>query len=1544
MVKRSLIIKILAGVFAVSAVSTGTVMALKNSTPKPENEITAGYTLMSEPPADGSLPSEHTGMENLSYMAYNLRHAAEYRTEAFSTVTTKVGFISYTQQVETYKDYADGVMIADDIAKSSLVNSAMQTCFVGDRVLWRGPASSSAKDWQGRDTEWAQSDPSNYSETEYMRVYGLPSTEFSVYVLNENTVADCSPVTDNGDGTYTQTFYADTETAGQYYVRRMKTMGGLSDYPSFNSIEITYTFDGAWNVLSSRTVESYAVNMGVISSDSCNAVTEQTYFYGAGCADISDYDDFFSRYVDRESEGEIGASEPTAADYLSAAFAPVLTGPVQFDVSAELNNTPVSAKVYLDMGASPLEVRARLGDAYIWYTDGKAYLRLGQNTVCASASAFGALAEAAGFGGGDLLAGLDLESLLSQLSGGELQADEHGAVLTSELEIAGMRLPLTFSFAREDGEISLNYVALTEAKIGEYTLSARLSYDEGAALPALTAAEKSAAVNLDGCLAALATADGTVDVKGMVKLTLKGTDLLLRLNRFNVDLRSGIALYAEMRLEVLGTAHDIKLSYDGNELCAVYGGIGVRVRADETEKLAEAFSQAYEKISSRADAAAAAQGSAAENVIGWNAVSALFSSEQFAAFLDSLKLVEEEGVLKATFRLFSLDAELSFDGEKVSLCGTAPVGEGLSFNLTAKSGAVMGKMPVGIDYVTADELCLLCDYAVELFELSQRTEWNIGYAMTVNNEANGVNYNVDGRVQIALAQAGKSFAAALDLAIVPADASAKSYYISFTVSEGRIYIVVSYYKDSAANPAEYNPLRLQGELACVADIAKSLYALVGSDLSFLQDLLTPFVSVAAEQPSSADAPLALGEVFRSLSVDGQKIALTLDLGALGVSGAGELTATLARADGDTDGNFILSLDNVSFGSYRFNARMETSSEPCAIVPHAGEYIDFSSVSGLIDSILSSFLDISDGNVRLLDGYYFGGKITGSIGGMNVSFDVAVNLIFADGDLTVNASISAGSKFAVNSGAYKTYLTLDVGKGMVYMMREQYEYYSILSFKKYDTPVVTYRSMTLEEFAADYWNQIVYVTNMGDTLASVVQGIIDGSSDDGSAAPSDPSAPATPKDVGSYLKGYSYADNVYHLTLNGSNFADFLGDLDLFITCNDEGEIVNIAGSADIYVTLSLDLDYENVTRPAGDYSLTLKNLCDAWAKDGYETVVSGGHTSSTGNLNDIVRYQGSVTLQNGGAVSTIDVVYGQSMSALQALEDTSDARFMGWYTGENGTGVRVDANTIDDGFSGKTLYAYWSEKITVTLDAGEGEADASFLFDAPEYMWERLCEVNVGQEGLLFTGWYTADGVQVTEENIRALLAQGNTTLYARYREITELTLYSDLALEGYTYDESLGVYYQTFAWAEGEPLPSAEKEGYVFLGWWYADENGVWLQADPAGIPFGCTELKAMWLSESVTVNASFSASGKTGTTSVSEVVNSFVSPEIAGLLTVEERFEYTFKNNWGTQQSVLSSSRTESYTFGLFQTAKSGTVTATVTYALNGIVAGTATGAWQS
>ena len=248
----------------------------------------------SAPPLEGEDPLALTGIENVMRIAYVLQHAENYTLEGRGTVKTKVAFISYTQDVEVYKDCRLGVLLEVDITKSSIKNDAWQTCCVGDTAMIRGAADGKTA-WNGRNTNWAEEDPDVFTREEYREQYGLFGFELSNYILNADTIDSWSDVTDNGDGTYTQTVRPNLTAATGDVIRRMKTMGGLDKDPVFKEAAITLTFDANWRILSLHLEENYSVKLGIINSDNCRAETDYVYAYGN--ADVSDFPAYFAWYL-----------------------------------------------------------------------------------------------------------------------------------------------------------------------------------------------------------------------------------------------------------------------------------------------------------------------------------------------------------------------------------------------------------------------------------------------------------------------------------------------------------------------------------------------------------------------------------------------------------------------------------------------------------------------------------------------------------------------------------------------------------------------------------------------------------------------------------------------------------------------------------------------------------------------------------------------------------------------------------------------------------------------------------------------------------------------------------------------------------------------------------------------------------------------------------------------------------------------------------------------------------------------------------------------
>lgn len=441
------------------------------------NTVEEGFvTVAYELPTDGSTPDMHSALENIGYMNSRLRAQSNYYSEMSGTVDTML-----TQQVNTWKQYEDGVLIQTDITRSSMVNSARQFCYVGDRVIWR-EAAGGPSTYNGLDTEWKTGDPAgNMTIDDFKASRGLPGTEFSVYVINEETLLGAEEVVSNGDGTYSQTYYLDpaTDKAPAYYVNQMMTTGGLTGLPAFEYITVTYTFDSTWQILSSDIDESYTATMGI--SVGCRASYHTTYEYGTEKAESTVYEDYYSEYASKPATGTEEGSSVTAAGCLSSAFAPVLQGPATFRLGLTLDERAVEGLVYVNAAdLSSMEVRAQIGALYVAYTGEDIYLRIGENfRGSLDPMQFAALFTAmTGEGDGSAL---DTDALLEQLGSGTFVVAEDGrsASLASVLTISGMELPVDFTFEiAEDGKtVSLDSVT-TQLSLAGMQVGAELSYSQ----------------------------------------------------------------------------------------------------------------------------------------------------------------------------------------------------------------------------------------------------------------------------------------------------------------------------------------------------------------------------------------------------------------------------------------------------------------------------------------------------------------------------------------------------------------------------------------------------------------------------------------------------------------------------------------------------------------------------------------------------------------------------------------------------------------------------------------------------------------------------------------------------------------------------------------------------------------------------------------------------------------------------------------------------------------------------------------------------------
>ena len=195
------------------------------------------------------------------------------------------------------------------------------------------------------------------------------------------------------------------------------------------------------------------------------------------------------------------------------------------------------------------------------------------------------------------------------------------------------------------------------------------------------------------------------------------------------------------------------------------------------------------------------------------------------------------------------------------------------------------------------------------------------------------------------------------------------------------------------------------------------------------------------------------------------------------------------------------------------------------------------------------------------------------------------------------------------------------------------------------------------------------------------------------------------------------------------------------------------------------------------------------------------------------------------AEQTMQVAYGAEYGELPtAAYDDPLYALAGWYTGQNGTGTKIDSNTLvsvrDDD---QVFYGYAAEKPTYTVEfngngATSGEmTDQTVLCDVPT----RLAKNDFTRTGYTFAGWATeAKGAKVYDDQaeVTNLTAKDATaTLYAVWQPITYWVKFAKHGGEGempdqpFAYDVEQGLAFNKFVNA-----------GHDFKGWALSSKGDV--------------------------------------------------------------------------------------------------------------------------
>ncbi len=286
---------------------------------------------------------------------------------------------------------------------------------------------------------------------------------------------------------------------------------------------------------------------------------------------------------------------------------------------------------------------------------------------------------------------------------------------------------------------------------------------------------------------------------------------------------------------------------------------------------------------------------------------------------------------------------------------------------------------------------------------------------------------------------------------------------------------------------------------------------------------------------------------------------------------------------------------------------------------------------------------------------------------------------------------------------------------------------------------------------------------------------------------------------------------------------------------------------------------------------------------------------ATGNFTLYARWTAlasyTVTLNpNGGTCSTpnITVYYSKAYGTLPT-PTRRGYKFAGWWTTKATGGKQVTASTVCYATGNFTVYARWTAlaSYTVTLNPNGGTCSQSSItvYYSQTYgtlpMPIRTC--------CTFAGWWTTKdigGKQVTKDTV--CYATGNFTLCARWTA-NIYTVSFNANGGSCTVSSNTVTYGQPYG-----PLPTPTQTGYIFAGWWTAEETGgERVTASTVCYATGNFTLYARWTPETYTVTLNPNNSAMSPTT----MTVTYGQPY--GPLPALTYTGYTFDGWWTTEET---------------------------------------------
>ncbi len=202
-------------------------------------------------PNEYKRPNEGVGAINAFVTAeYVLSQKNTYQVNSNGTIQPSIGS---KQSVYAYRYKKDNVTYLENISVGML--SVAERLIYKDNVINR----VEGKSIQTTNADWTGA-ISTFSYDQFKEINGNAIDNPIAYVVSSKTATvETNNPKELGGGLYQFKLVLSTDTSVMNYVKQMKRTSGLSSYPKFESVVLTFTIDEDYNFIEITAEESYTV-------------------------------------------------------------------------------------------------------------------------------------------------------------------------------------------------------------------------------------------------------------------------------------------------------------------------------------------------------------------------------------------------------------------------------------------------------------------------------------------------------------------------------------------------------------------------------------------------------------------------------------------------------------------------------------------------------------------------------------------------------------------------------------------------------------------------------------------------------------------------------------------------------------------------------------------------------------------------------------------------------------------------------------------------------------------------------------------------------------------------------------------------------------------------------------------------------------------------------------------------------------------------------------------------------------------------------------